>query len=87
MKPTPIPDAEVMDGTRRETIGAPTGLEEHVAPAEMLVGRDDELDCTLYRARIELELGDLDRLAAGEPFWLTFWGGVPPFSVGLAEKE
>jgi hypothetical protein len=62
-------------------MAAPDGdlLNDQVEPIEMLAARVD--DQWVMSARFVLEDGDLQRLAAGEPFWLTFWGGVVPFAV------
>ncbi len=81
MRPVPIPDAEIREGHRRVILAAPDGdlLNENIAPVEMLAALVD--DQWVLSARFVLEDGDLERLAAGEAFWLTFWGGVVPFAV------
>lgn len=84
MRPTPIPDDEVPDGYRRIVMTAPDGdLTGEIRPAEALVHAPGGGEQRIFSFRIVLEDGDLARLAAGEPFWLSFWGGVPPFDVGL----
>lgn len=82
MRPTTIPDAEIFDGHRRIVMGPPRGhdVTGDIRPLEMLAGPDG-----VYRARIVLEDGDLDRLVAGEPFWISFWGHVVPFDIAMTE--
>jgi hypothetical protein len=82
VRPTPIPDDEVFEGHERIVMGPPRGRDVtgDIRAVEMLRGPDD-----VYRARIALEPGDLERLAAGEPFWLSMWGHVVPFDVAMVE--
>ena len=85
MRPTPIPDAEIMDGHQRITVGPPVGS-TGIRPVEMLMGPGENDSAQfLFRARFVLDDGDLERLQAGEPFWLTLWSHVVPFDVALAE--
>jgi hypothetical protein len=74
MRPTPIPQAEVWPGAVRARFGPPEGMPE-VATVEALVeGR-------VASVRLELEPGDLDKLAAGGVVWLSFVGQMVPWSV------
>lgn len=85
MRPTPIPDAEIMDGHHRIVMGPPIGSDPtgDIRAVEMLATSGP--NGPIYRARIVLEGGDLERLATGEPFWLSFWGHVVPFDVAMTE--
>jgi hypothetical protein len=82
VRPTTIPDDEIMEGHRRIVMGPPLGhdVTGDIRAVEMLAGPEG-----VFRARIALEEGDLERLAAGEPFWVSFWGGVIPFDVSMTE--
>lgn len=82
MRPTTIPDNEILDGHHRIVMGPPAGADVtgDIRAVEMLAGPD-----RVFRARVILEPGDLERLAAGEAFWVSFWGAVVPFDVALAE--
>lgn len=84
MRPTAIPDDEIFAGHQRIVMGPPRGhdITSDIRAVEMLAGPDG-----VYRALIELEDGDLERLAAGEPFWVSFWGHVVPFDVAMTEQE
>lgn len=84
MRVTPIPDGEIMDGTTRLVVGPPQGdpPDGSIRPVEMLLQAVAGFP-PIYRARVILEDGDAERLAAGEPFWLSFWGQVVPFDVAM----
>lgn len=86
MRPTAIPDAEIMQGHTRVVMGPPRGndLTGEIRAVEMLAAPADE-GGWVYRARCVLEDGDLERLAAGEPFWLSFWGHVVPFDIAMTD--
>lgn len=86
MRPSPIPDDEMFAGHQRVTFSKPEGEEfEEVLPVEVQATIDEEMGLPMMRVRIELEPGDAERLAAGEPFWLTFWGHMPIFDVAMVE--
>ncbi len=82
MRPSVIPDDEIFEDHARIVMGPPRGhdVTGDIRAVEMLVGPD-----RVYRARIILDPGDLERLAAGEPFWVSFWGHVVPFDVSMTE--
>jgi len=84
VRPTTIPDSEIFEDHRRIVMGPPAGhdLTGNIRSVEMLAGPGG-----IYRARIILEDGDLERLAAGEPIWLSFLGHVVPFDVAMAERD
>jgi hypothetical protein len=84
MKPGPIPDDEILEGHRKMTMRGDEAL--NIADVEMLVTEDPERSgMPIWRTRVTLDDGDLERLAAGEPIWVSFWGGVVPFDVNLAD--
>lgn len=87
MRPTPIPDDEVWPGHQRMVIGPPVGEPVHgeIRPVEMLVSIDGRPP--VFSARCVLDPGDLERLAAGEPFWISLWGHVVPFDVAMTEAQ
>jgi len=87
VRPTPIPDDDIYAGEQRHTLGAPRGMEADVAPVECVLTSLDlgGRSIPAYRFRVEVPPEEAARLAAGEPFWLTFWGQVPPFALALHE--
>jgi len=82
MRPTPIPDAEVWEGTVRRVISPPGGdlTNPDIAPVEALV---DPAAATLS-VRLVLEGDDLANLQAGAPIWLTFFGSMVPWAAIVA---
>ncbi len=77
-----------MDNHRRIVVGPPEGSDPtgDIRPVEMLMALSDESSANyLFRARFILDDGDLERLAAGEPFWLTLWSHVVPFDITMTE--
>lgn len=84
MRITPIPDNEIWPGACRIVMGPPAGhdptgdIRALEMVAEIVRGRPT------YSARCVLEDGDLETLQAGGVVWLTFYGGVAPFSVTVA---
>lgn len=90
MRPTPIPDAEVVPGHERLVMAPPDGDltgDGGVEPVEMLVApAADGSGLAVFSARIVLEDDDLERLTAGEPFWVSFYGHVVPFDVTMGER-
>lgn len=85
MRPSSIPDDEVWEGAKRVVFSGPDGdLTGDIRPAEMLV--DHGPQGQIIRARIVLDPGDAERLAAGEPFWVSFWADhLHPFDVAMTE--
>lgn len=81
MRPGPIPDRDLAHGGQRRTFGAPAGHEDTIRPVEVLC-RDGDPAPT-YSMRIELEDGDLERLADQGHLWLTMWGAVVPFTFDV----
>lgn len=89
MNPTPIPDDEVFEGHERVVIGPPRGhditgdirsIEAQIAPAEF-GGR-------VFRTRWIPTAREVERLAAGEPIWVTQWGAaMVPFDVAMTEED
>lgn len=84
MRTTPIPDGEVWAGASRIVMGPPHGADPtgDIRACEMVV--EIHRGYPAYSARCVLEDGDLDTLAAGGVVWVTFYGGVAPFTVTVA---
>ncbi len=87
MRPSTIPDAEVWEGARRVVVSGPDGdLTGDIRPVEVLIDRAADGD-TRICSRVVLDPGDLERLAAGESFWLVFRADhLHPFDVTMAEE-
>jgi hypothetical protein len=85
MQPTTIPDDLIEPGTVRRVISAPNGdlLDDNIRPVEALISRDRPTQLAAFKMRLTLEPGELERLMAGKPVWLTMLGGVAPFSVDV----
>lgn len=83
MRPTEIPDGEIWSGSKRIRV---EGFGD-VADVQALVdeSRAGVLDgAARFNIRLELEDGDLEKLAAGGVVWLSLYGNVLPFSVDVA---
>lgn len=89
MRPTPIPDHEIWDGAIRRVIAPPGGDLTHpdIAPVEALIDRAPTTGVVCFSMRCELEPGDLAKLQAGGRVWLTFYGGIPPFSLTVVDQD
>jgi hypothetical protein len=86
MRPAPIPDAEILPGTRRIVFGPPPGhdLTGDIRAAEVCMGRSESTGLPVLSARCVLEPGDLEALAAGGAVWVHFYGGqLVPFDVDV----
>lgn len=86
MRPSIIPDEEVaaLDGVRATIMPPRNDLDSGIAPVEVLRDTIDGAD--VIRIRLLPEEGDLERLAAGEPLWLTWYSSVlVPFGLAFAE--
>lgn len=85
MRPVPIPDEAVWSGAQRVVMGAPDGdlTNSTIAPVEVVVDRVESTGGLCYSARCVLEPGDLEKLQAGGHVWVSFYGGVMPFSVDV----
>jgi hypothetical protein len=84
VKPTRIPTSEVWKGARVVTFGAPEGMEDKVAAVQAVEDRSGSTGVRRASVRLELEPGDLDKLAAGGHVWISFYGGMLPWSVDVA---
>ena len=86
MIPIPIPDECVPAGCTRMVIGPPDGDPTgDVRPVEAVAGIDTDRGVTIAML-IQLEDGDLERLAQTPAFWLTMWTTqIPPFAVHIAD--
>ncbi len=86
MRPSIIPDEEVVAlGATRATIMPPhDDLDSGISPVEVLRDVVDGVD--VIRIRLVPEDGDLARLEAGEPLWLTWYSSIlVPFGLAFAE--
>lgn len=87
MRPVIIPDELVQPGTVRRIIAAPDGdlTHDEIRPVESLISRGPD-DVARLSMMLELEDGELDRLAAGGKIWLTMLGGVAPFDIVVLDE-
>lgn len=86
MRPAPIPDAEILPGSRRIVVGPPPGhdLTGDIRAAEVCVHTSEALGVPVLSARCVLEPGDLEALQAGGAVWVHFYGGqMLPFDVDV----
>jgi hypothetical protein len=85
MRPVPIPDNAVWAGGQRVVMAAPDGdlTNSTIAPVEVVVDQVESTGGLCYSARCALEPGDLEKLQAGDHVWVSFYGGVMPFSVDV----
>jgi hypothetical protein len=85
MRPTPIPDTEVWEGATRKVLAAPDGdlANPDIAPVEALVDRSPSTGALNLSVRCVLEDDDLAKLIHGGTVWLTFWGGMVPWSASV----
>lgn len=83
MRPAPIPNEVVWEGGKRVVFSAPNGdlLDDTIRPVEAIVDPATTERPHLVSVRCVLEEGDLVKLAEGGHVWITFWGGLPPFST------
>lgn len=89
MRPGTIPDRMVWSGAKRVVMSAPNGdlTDDTVAPVECVVDCPPSLGVLVYSVRCVMEPGDLERLHRGGEVWVSFYGGMPPFSVAVAGGE
>lgn len=91
MRPTVWPDEEVWDGAERVVMSAPNGdlTHEVISAVECVKWTSEVLSCHAYTLKLVLEPGDLEKLQAGDPVLLTFFGSMPPWDaqVGFSEQQ
>lgn len=87
MTPVPIPDECVPEGCKRLVIGPPDGDPTGtVRPVEAVAGL--AADGVRIAVLLELEDGDLERLADHPAVWLTFMTNqIPAFAVEVADGQ
>lgn len=84
MRVTTIPDEAVWAGAERIVVGPPDGDPTGaIRPVEAVVHTSPSTGMPVLSVRCALEDGDLEKLAAGEHVWVSFYGGMPPFSVDV----
>lgn len=83
MRPTPIPDAEVWEGSTRIVVAPPGGdlTNPDIAPVEALADRSPSTGHQTLSVRCVLEDDDLELLQLGGTVWLTFWGRMVPWAA------
>ena len=87
MRPTPIPADELPD-LPKVVIGPPIGddVTGDIRSVEAAIETRPGV-VPIFRFRIVLDDGDLERLQAGEPFWLSlFTRQIPPWAIGWVEQ-
>lgn len=87
---TPIPDAEMFTGHVRKVVAPPDNdlLDGVISAVEAQVELPtEEGGLPQFRFRIMPDDGDVERLAAGEPVWLSMMGHVVPFSFVMLSAE
>jgi hypothetical protein len=88
MRPAPIPEDAVWEGARRVVMSAPNGdlTDSTIAPVEAVLDRSEATGALVYSVRCVLEPGDLKALQEGGHIWVSFYGGMPPFSVSVSTR-
>ncbi len=78
----PVPDDLIKPGTVRRTFEPPKDHPEdaNIEACEALVSRWVD-GLAAVHVRLELESGEIEKLQAGEPVWLTMLGGLLPVNV------
>ena len=88
MQPISIPDHLVRPGSVRQVAKpADDARLAHVEDCQALVSRDQRTGLARVEVRLELEPGELEELQAGGHVWVTFLGGILPFSVSTRPDE
>lgn len=89
MRFTAIPDAELLElggpdnVPSRVLYGPPEGDDSGLIGTLEVAVMGSASGVPMYAARVELEPGDLERLAAGCPIYVSQYGGVCPISVDV----
>jgi hypothetical protein len=85
MRVTSIPSEVVWPGAERVVVGPPDGDPTGpIRAVEAVVDVSESTGVPRLSVRCALEDGELERLAAGEHVWVTFYGGCPVFSMDVA---
>lgn len=86
MRPVPIPDDVVWPGAQRVVMNPPDGdLTGPIRAVEAVADISPSTGVPVLSVRCALEPGDLEKLAAGGHVWVSFYGGMPPFSVDVTQ--
>lgn len=89
MNPTSIPDEEIFEGHKRIVIGPPPGHDPtgDIRSIEALVANTPGMG-TCFRTRWVPTEREVERLAAGEPIWVTQWTPrMVVFDVAMLDEE
>lgn len=89
MHPSPISNDQIPAGHQRRVIGPPAGhdIDSDIRPVEAAITVDPVSMIPVFRMRIVLDPGDLERFTAGEPVWLAMWGGVIPWDLAFEDES
>lgn len=84
MRPVPIPNSEIWQGSERRVFSAPDGnlLNPLIAPVEALVDKASD-GVPRFSVMCALEANDLTKLEDNGHVWVSFYGGIVPFSVDI----
>ncbi|MCU1488267.1 MAG: hypothetical protein JWN67_5013 [Actinomycetia bacterium] len=88
MNPTPIPDDEIFEDHRRVVIGPPAGHDPtgDIRSIEALIADTPGMG-KCFRTRWVPDAREIERLAAGEPIWVTQWAPqMVVFDVAMTEE-
>jgi hypothetical protein len=85
VRPVPIPDEAIWPNAVRVVVAGPGGDLTGEIPAVEALADETHSGWRRLSVRCALGPGELERLAAGECVWVSFYGGgMPPFSVDVA---
>lgn len=87
MRPVPIPDDRIWEGSRRVVVAGPDGdLTGEIRPVEALVDVVD--DTPRFSILIKLDPEDLEKLKDNPHIWLMWWGHyLHPFSIDVEDRS
>lgn len=88
MRPVPIPEDRVWEGGVRRVFAAPDGdlTNPDIAPCEVVIDAGIG-GIARVNVLLELEEGDLERLANGGAVWLSMLGGLSPFALTVIDAD
>lgn len=85
MRPIPIPEAALWEGSKRTVMSAPNGdlLDDTIRPVEAIDEVSPTLGVRVLTVMCALDPGDLELLAAGGTVLVSFFGGMVAFEVNV----
>lgn len=90
MRPAPIPDEAVWEGSQRIVIGPPDGdlTSTGIAAVEAVVDVAPDTGMQRISVRCVLEPGDLEKLSGGGTVWISFYARqLVPFCVDVVDRN